>query len=752
MDSTSINELLRHISPACSRDRWIRVGAAIKEEGGDFEMFDAWSAQDQRPEHGYAGEETTRRVWDSFNGSSDPVTGGTLYQFASEEGYSISRNKFLSFNDILDVDPDDFVPATIQRNDLRGIGKPNEQIQAYLDACFAPDDKVNIIVSSYMDKDGKYKPFGLGPMSITADEYKDRLRRYADEKRWFDMVFGSYDHEAGAWIRVNPTKGTLPEGAKGIRDEDIFSFENVLIECDDLSIDEQIARIKDLNLPYKALVYTGGKSVHAIVRIDAYNTADYKQRAKWLFDYCIKHGLPVDTQNANPSRMTRLPGVERGKNKQTLLEVQKPVPFDEWKTEAIARDEACRLEIDSIMNYSERPEMNPELIEGVLRTGHKMLISGPSKAGKSFALIGLAIAVSEGKKWMSYQCRNGRVLYLNLEVDKPSFINRVFDVYSAMGIDAEEANSFDVIHLRGECEPLDTLSRKLKWILSREHYDLVIVDPIYKVITGDENSASEMGKFCNLFDEMAKAGQCALAYCHHHSKGAQAGKSAMDRASGSGVFARDPDAILDLSPLEITDSDREEIQDALRELLNRRWLEKTGQWSNIERYHPEWVNDRVQKDLLVQEHIRQFPSEAERFMEDEAQTEDLGRCDAFRLSMALREFRSPNDIEVFFKHPLHIPDPTGLLSESFVKGDNRLEKMQKAKVEAESKRSDKRREWYDAQREAGNTVTISDMMNSGLPKTRSKNTVRKWVDEQEDLRRVNGIIMYANEPEPEIDA
>ena len=37
--------------------------------------------------------------------------------------------------------------------------------------------------------------------------------------------------------------------------------------------------------------------------------------------------------------------------------------------------------------WENMPELSPALIEGVLRQGHKMLLAGPSKAGKSFALI-----------------------------------------------------------------------------------------------------------------------------------------------------------------------------------------------------------------------------------------------------------------------------------------------------------------------------------------------------------------------------
>lgn len=51
--------------------------------------------------------------------------------------------------------------------------------------------------------------------------------------------------------------------------------------------------------------------------------------------------------------------------------------------------------------WDDLPALAPPLIENVLRQGHKMLIAGPSKAGKSFALIELCIAIAEGRKWES---------------------------------------------------------------------------------------------------------------------------------------------------------------------------------------------------------------------------------------------------------------------------------------------------------------------------------------------------------------
>ena len=72
----------------------------------------------------------------------------------------------------------------------------------------------------------------------------------------------------------------------------------------------------------------------------------------------------------------------------------------------------------------EKYEVSPCLIDGILRKGHKMLISGPSKAGKSFLQIELCIAIAEGKKWLQWNCAQGRVMYVNLELDRASCLHR----------------------------------------------------------------------------------------------------------------------------------------------------------------------------------------------------------------------------------------------------------------------------------------------------------------------------------------
>ena len=241
------------------------------------------------------------------------------------------------------------------------------------------------------------------------------------------------------------------------------------------------------------------------------------------------------------------------------------------------------------------PEPSPCLIDGILRKGHKLLIAGPSKAGKTWLLIYLCIAIAESLLFFGHQCAKGKVLYVNLEIDKNSIVRRFFDVYEELNLASKSLSNIIVWNLRGCTLTLDELAPLIISATKDQGFSAIVIDPIYKISTGDENSATEIGRFCNLFDRIATETGCSVIYSHHHSKGAQGNKKAMDRSSGSGVFARDPDAVLDLSELEVK-----------REVL-----------------------------------------------------EKLGASSAWRIEGVLREFPPFDPINCFFKYPIHILDTDG---------------------------------------------------------------------------------------------
>ena len=135
---------------------------------------------------------------------------------------------------------------------------------------------------------------------------------------------------------------------------------------------------------------------------------------------------------------------------------------------------------------------------------------------------------------------------------------------------------------------MDKLAPMLIRRAAKKNYIAIIIDPIYKVITGDENSADQMANFCNQFDKVCTELGVAVIYCHHHSKGSQGGKKSMDRASGSGVFARDPDALLDLIELETT-------EELMKQPENKAVCEACRQYLDA---HYKWEDELSQDDLL----------------------------------------------------------------------------------------------------------------------------------------------------------
>lgn len=201
------------------------------------------------------------------------------------------------------------------------------------------------------------------------------------------------------------------------------------------------------------------------------------------------------------------------------------------------------------------PPLAPVLIPGMLRQGHKMMIASSSKAGKSFLVEELAIAVAHGKPWLNNPCKKGPVLYVNMELSDSSCWNRFSRVYEALNkpengisgnFDPSTTENLDVWNLRGKQVTANQLAAAIEQLDKK--YTLIILDPIYKLFEGSENDQESTANFCKAVDRMAETG-ASVVYVHHHSKGAQGSKSSMDRASGSGVFARDVDALIDLTQL-----------------------------------------------------------------------------------------------------------------------------------------------------------------------------------------------------------
>ncbi len=647
MESTyDLLEVLKHIDPSeLNYQDWVNVGMALQHEGYAVDVWDQWSRNDHRY---HAGE--CEQKWQGFHGAGTPVTGGTIVQYAREQGWTPSYNpgEAMDWDSSVSIIDKNWVEE--KEVEAPKNWNPAEELITYLETLFDSTENVGYVTTSF-EKDGRYMPT-KGSWDRTAGQLIEQLTHCKGD---IGSVFGDYNPLVGAWIRFNPLDGN------GCKNDNVTDFKYALVESDSLEIEKQNALIRELDLPVACLVHSGGKSLHAIVRIDAADYGEYRKRVDYLYEVCKKNGLELDQQNRNPSRLSRMPGVMRNGQKQFLVDTNiGKDSWTEWKEwiESVNDDLPDPESLEDV--WDNLPDLAPCLIDGLLRQGHKMLIAGPSKAGKSFLQIEMCIAIAEGKKWLNWDCSKGRVMYVNLELDRASCLHRFKDVYNALGWEPKNLNNIDIWNLRGKSRPMDKLAPMLIRRAAKKNYIAIIIDPIYKVITGDENSADQMANFCNQFDKVCTELGVAVIYCHHHSKGSQGGKKSMDRASGSGVFARDPDALIDLIELETT-------EELMKQQENKAVCDACKQYLDA---HFKWEDDLSLDDLCSSyQMVNYCENKLDKWQfaalkrNIEAAKVRVKGMTAWRIEGTLREFPKFEPQNLWFNYPIHVVDQSGVLGD-----------------------------------------------------------------------------------------
>lgn len=166
-----------------------------------------------------------------------------------------------------------------------------------LAALYYGRELINIVTDYTLRDDGKASPSGAG-LTRTRDEWMS------------EMLDGAPQKDAGAFIRLNPLKAKAGHGRGGaMTDHDVAMHRFTLLEADGISPDLQVCLFAKLKLPIAAIISSGGRSIHAWVRIDAAGAGEYRRLTNKIFAHLRLFG--IDASNQNPSRLSRLPGAQR---------------------------------------------------------------------------------------------------------------------------------------------------------------------------------------------------------------------------------------------------------------------------------------------------------------------------------------------------------------------------------------------------------------------------------------------------------
>ena len=172
------------------------------------------------------------------------------------------------------------------------------QSKLMLYSLFGEDDLVNIVQTSKQSKDGKWHPVGRGE-TLPRDEWREKLETPITKTA------------GGCWFRYNPMDGY------GITDKNVTAFKHACIEFDNIPIDLQISLFAKLPLKIRSITHSAGKSIHALVDVRGRSWAEYEAKVNAIYELMSHFG--IDANCKNPSRMSRLAGAYRGREKQRLI-------------------------------------------------------------------------------------------------------------------------------------------------------------------------------------------------------------------------------------------------------------------------------------------------------------------------------------------------------------------------------------------------------------------------------------------------
>ena len=225
----------------------------------------------------------------------------------------------------------------------------------------------------------------------------------------------------------------------------------------------------------------------------------------------------------------------------------------------------------------------------------------------------------------------------------------------------------------------------------------------------------------------------------------------MDRASGSGVFARDPDALIDLVELDVTE---ELFTQRINHTATRIYKEAL-QTCNLGYYQEEVSLDDLQSPAIMRTHFEQaIPNVLDRKPwtdKIEQARRAIEISTAWRVEGTLREFAKFKPINMWFSYPVHFLDDSGVLAdiqleETTPNWKNNLDSKkanEKKKKSADEKFTTAMEVLFDGI----NPVELDDVVGYFLTedKSVSEKTIRRWVKNNGDFEVKNNQILPKND-------
>lgn len=498
---------LELLSPerAVPYDQWLAVGMALHAAGCDIQDWINWHP-DGTKNHALI----CQQKWEGFNSqNSQGVTIASLIQWAREDS---GRDPF--------TDRGPSIPGEIldleQPLEVTEVGgwNPAEDMLQYAKAVFRPGDKIGFVTNSKLNDKGKWVPSGRGVTGMDYSFFLNEIKTAGP----VEAIGGQYERDAGVWVRINPLDGN------GAGNKNVVDHRHVLVECDTMPEAQQLAIIEELNIPCAAIVNSGGKSIHAIVKVDAGDDPHlYRERVNRLFEVLNERGYEVDEQCRNPSRLSRLPGILRGNRRQFLVGTNRgAASWGEWE-DYIERRNTTIFSVNQLLEKDFVKDDDSLIGNRFVCEGAAWIIVSRSGIGKSSLATQMAIHFAMGTEFFGLKpkrpLRSIIIQAENSELDMAEPVQGVIQALELGQDQIKQVNS-NLSFIAEDTKFGDEFCVWLDRILTAyAPVDLVWVDPLLAYLGGDIMKQGEVSRFLrNGLNPIIRRHKTACCIIHHTAK------------------------------------------------------------------------------------------------------------------------------------------------------------------------------------------------------------------------------------------
>lgn len=207
----------------------------------------------------------------------------------------------------------------------------------------------------------------------------------------------------------------------------------------------------------------------------------------------------------------------------------------------------------------EAPPTDP-VFEGFVDMRQRAAVIGGTKRRKSFVVATAAILSAAGREGIGLKAVKPRkTLLVQFEIEERYMWRRIQKLCRSMGITKEDLGGrLFIVNLRDQLDDENFEKIALEIIdeaMRQTGAEVLIIDPIYVLNTGEENETMSMRRLLRRFGTINRTMNAALIYSMHDKKSGHFDQELSNRGSGTGLTARDYDGAMFLSPHESGDDD-----------------------------------------------------------------------------------------------------------------------------------------------------------------------------------------------------